>query len=159
MKKYLLVLFSYAGLENLNSFLLNKLNSGDRLFVRAVMLKGVPKLFSHLTSEVGFLGDKVASDVEDSVVDIYYDNAKDYLKEIEEKAAANNIEIDKDLIENHQIDKLKAVIRDSDFDAVIINFSNNEFVSDQVKEKEIKKWLNTIEKNIYIFHDGKYGKN
>lgn len=157
MDKYLLVLFSYAGLENLNNFLLNKLNSGDKLFVRAVMLKGVPRLFSHLTSEVGFLGDKVASDVEDSVVDIYYENARDYLKEIEEKAVADGIEIDKDLIENHQIDKLKSVIRDSDFDAVIINFSNNEFVSDQVKEKEIKKWLNTIEKNKYIFHDGKRG--
>lgn len=157
MKKYVLVLFSYAGLENLNSFILNKLKSGDELFVRAVMLKGVPKLFSHLTSEVGFLGDKVASDVEDSVVDIYYDNAKAYLKEIEEKAVAADIEIDKDLIENHQLEKLKSMIRESDFDAVVINFSNNEFVSDQVKEKEIKNRLNTIEKNIYIFHDGKRG--
>lgn len=157
MNNYLLVLFSYAGLENLNSFLLDKLKSGDNLFVRAVMLKGVPKLFSHLTSDVGFLGDKVASDVEDSVVDIYYDNAKDYLKEIEEKAVADGIEIDKDLIENHQIDKLKSVIRKSDFDTVVINFSNNEFVSDQVKEKEIKNWLNNIEKNKYIFHDGKLG--
>ncbi|MFW6000911.1 MAG: hypothetical protein ACOCQE_00955 [Halanaerobium sp.] len=157
MEKYLLVLFSYAGLENLNNFLLNKLNSGDQLFVRAVMLKGVPRLYSHLTSDVGFLGDKVASDVEESVVDIYYENARDYLKEIEEKAAADGIEIDKDLIENRQIDKLKSVIRKSDFDSVIVNFSNNEFVSDQLKEKQIKKWLNTIERNKYIFHDGKRG--
>jgi len=155
MKKYLLILFSYAGLENLNDFLLKKLNKGDKLSVRAVMLKRTPKLFNHLTSEVGFLGDKVASDVEDSVVDVYREKAETYLKEIEDKGLAKEVEIDKKLIEKHQIDELKAAVIKEKADELIINFSNNEFVSDQVKEKEIKDWLEKLNLKEYIFHDGK----
>ena len=154
MKKYLLILFSYAGLENLNDFLFEKLNKGDKLSVRAVMLKRTPKLFNHLTSDVGFLGDKVASDVEDSVVDVYREKAESYLKEIEEKVVAKDVEIDKKLIEKHQIDELKAAVIKEKADKLIINFSNNEFVSDQVKEKEIKDWLEKLNLKEYIFHDG-----
>lgn len=158
MKKYLLILFSYAGLENLNDFLFKKLNKGDKLSVRAVMLKRTPKLFNHLTSDVGFLGDKVASDVEDSVVDVYRDKAETYLTEIEEKILAKDVEIDKKLIEKHQIDELKAAVIKEKADELIINFSNNEFVSDQVKEKEIKDWLEKLNLKEYLFHDGNLDK-
>jgi len=59
----------------------------DKLLVRALILEEVPKLFEHLISDVGFLGEQVVSDVEDSVVDIYQEHAKDYLEEIAEMAA------------------------------------------------------------------------
>jgi len=155
MKKYLLILFSYAGLEKMDEFIFNKLEKGDKLILNAVMLKAVPKLVNHLTSDVGFLGDKVASDVEESVVEIYYDNAKDYMESLEKKAEAEGINIEKTLIKKHQIDKLKAEIKSCKADSIIINFSNNEYVSDQVKETEIKDWLEKIDLEQYIFHDGK----
>lgn len=158
MKKYMLVLFSYCGLGKINKHLKKKLQENDKLFVRAVMLEEVPKLFEHLISDVGFLGEKVVSDVEDSVVDIYQDNAKDYLTELKELAAAKNFEIDEKLIEEHNLENLKNEIRKSELDGIMINFSHNEFVSDQVKEKEIRKWLKKIRLPQDIFYDGKMGK-
>ncbi|ADQ14081.1 hypothetical protein [Halanaerobium hydrogeniformans] len=155
MKKYLLILFSYAGLEGLNKVLFNKLKSGDRLFVRAVILEGVPKLYNHLTSDLGFLGDKVANDIEESVLEGHQCITDNYLKNLEETAAENNIDFTKHLIDHHQLDKMKKDILEKDLDAVFINFSKNEFISDQVKEKEIKDFLKKAGLKHYSFYDGK----
>ena len=155
MKKYMLILFSYGGLKKINEHIKKKLKQDDKLFMRALMLEEVPKLFEHLISDVGFLGEKVVSDVEDSVVDIYQDNAKDYLDEVKELAAAKNFKLDKKLIEQHNLEKLKQEIKKSDLDRIFINFSHNEFVSNQVKEDEIKGWLEEIELPQDIFYDGK----
>ncbi|MGM0380121.1 MAG: hypothetical protein ACQEQE_10280 [Bacillota bacterium] len=158
MKKYMLILFSYAGLNEINKHIKKKLSQGDELLVRAVMLEGVPKLFDHLISDVGFLGEKVVSDVEDSVVDIYQDNAKDYLTELKELATAKNFELDEKLIEDHNLKILKNEIKKFDLDGIFINFSHNEFVSNQVKEEEIKKWLKKIKLSQDIFYDGRLEK-
>jgi len=155
MRKYMLVLFSYCGLGKINKHLKSKLQQGDKLFVRAVMLEEVPKLFDHLISDVGFLGEKVVSDVEDSVVDIYQDNAKDYLAELSELSAVQGFTIDEKLIEHHDLNNLKDEIKKSELDGIIINFSHNEFVSNQVKEKEIKNWLDKIKQAKDIFYDGR----
>ena len=118
----------------------------------------MPKLFEHLISDVGFLGEKVVSDVEDSVVDIYQENAKDYLVEIAEMAAAKDFELDKKLIEEEDLEKLKEELKASELDGIFVNFSDNEFVSNQVKEDELKKWLQEIELPLDIFYDGKKKK-
>ena len=158
MKKYMLVLFSYGGLKKINQHLEKKLKTDDKLFVRALMLEEVPKLFEHLISDVGFLGEKVVSDVEDSVVDIYQENARDYLEEIAEMAAAKDFELDKKLIEEADLEKLKEELKESELDGIFVNFSDNEFVSNQVKEDELKKWLQEIELPLDIFYDGEKKK-
>ncbi|ADO76549.1 hypothetical protein [Halanaerobium praevalens] len=155
MEKYMLILFSYCGLSEINSYLKEKLNQGDQLLVRAVMLEGVPRLFEHLISDVGFLGEKVVSDVEESVVDIYQDNAKEYLAELEELAAAKDFKIDEKLIEYQDLSSLKKEMKKSSLNGIFINFSHNEFVSNQVKEGEIKDWIEKIKLPKAIFYDGK----
>ena len=122
------------------------------------MLEEVPKLFEHLISDVGFLGEKVVSDVEDSVVDIYQKNAKDYLEEIAEMAAVKDFALDKKLIEEEDLEKLKEELRASELDGIFINFSDNEFVSNQGKEDELKKLLQKIELPLDIFYDGEKKK-
>jgi bacterioferritin len=154
MKKYMLILFSYGGLKKINSHLEKNLQPNDKLLVRALMLEEVPKLFEHLISDVGFLGEKVVSDVEDSVVDIYQENARDYLDELKEMAADRNFDLNKKLIEEEDLDKVKEEIKATEIDGIFINFSHNEFVSNQVKEDEIKKWLKKTDLNIDIFYDG-----
>ena len=158
MKKYMLVLFSYGGLKKINQHLEKKLKTDDKLFVRALMLEEVPKLFEHLISDVGFLGEKVVSDVEDSVVDIYQENARDYLEEIAEMAAAKDFELDKKLIEEADLEKLKEELKESELDGIFVNFSDNEFVSNQVKEDELKKWLQEIKLKQDIFYGGEKKK-
>jgi len=158
MKKYMLILFSYGGLKKINQHLEKKLKPEDKLLVRALMLEEVPKLFEHLISDVGFLGEKVVSDVEESVVDIYRGNAKDYLAEIAEMAAERNFKVDKKLIEEENLGMLKDEIKASELDGIFINFSDNEFVSNQVKEDELKKLLKEIELKQDIFYDGEREK-
>jgi bacterioferritin len=151
----MLILFSYGGLKKINQHLEKKLKPNDKLFVRALMVEEVPKLFEHLISDVGFLGEQVVSDVEDSVVDIYQENAKDYLAEIAEMSAAKDFEIDKKLIEEDDLEKVKEELKAYELDGIFINFSDNEFVSNQVKEDELKKWLKVIDLKQDIFYDGK----
>lgn len=158
MKKYMLILFSYGGLKKINQHLEKKLQPEDKLLVRALMLEEVPKLFEHLISDVGFLGEKVVSDVEDSVVDIYQENARDYLEELAEMAAAKDFKLDKKLIEEEDLEKLKAELKRSELAGIFINFSENEFVSNQVKEEELKKWLQEVELPLDIFYDGEKKK-
>ena len=158
MKKYMLILFSYGGLKKINEHLEKKLTPNDKLLLRALMLEEVPKLFEHLISDVGFLGEQVVSDVEDSVVDIYQENAKDYLDEIAEMAAAKNFELDKRLIKEKELEKLEEEIKAAELDVIFINFSQNEFVSNQVKEDELKDWLKKTELRQDIFYDGERKK-
>jgi bacterioferritin len=154
MKKYMLVLFSYGGLKKISEYLEKKLKPNDKLLLRALMIEEVPKLFEYLISDVGFLGEQVVSDVEDSIVNIYQENAKDYLDEIAEMATAKNFELEKKFIEEQELEKLEEEIKTSELDEIVINFSQNKFVSNQVKEDELKSWLKQIELSIDIFYDG-----
>jgi bacterioferritin len=158
MKKYMLILFSYGGLKKINEHLKKKLGQKDKLLVRTVMLEDVPKLFEHLISDVGFLGEKVVSDVEDSVVDIYQDNAKDYLEEVQEIAEAENFKLNPKLIKQQDLENLRQEVKSSELDGIFINFSDNEFVSNQVKEDELKSWLKKIKLPQDIFYDGERKK-
>lgn len=154
MKKYMLILFSYGGLEKINKHLQKELKQGDQLIVRAVLLAGVPKLIDHLISDEGILGEKVVSDLEDSVVDIYHDNAENYLEELKELAAEKKFELDQKMIEHKELKKLKEEIKAAELDRIFINFSHNQYVSNQVKEQEIKSWLKKISLPQDIFYDG-----
>lgn len=154
MKKYMLILFSYGGLEKINKHLQKELKQGDQLIVRAVLLAGVPKLIDHLISDEGILGEKVVSDLEDSVVDIYHDNAENYLEELKELAAEKKFELDQKMIEHKELKKLKEEIKEAELDRIFINFSHNQYVSNQVKEQEIKSWLKKISLPQDIFYDG-----
>ena len=155
MKKYMLVLFSYGDLKKINHHLKKMLREDDKLFVRAVMFEEVPKLSEHLISDEGVLGEKVVRDLENSVVDIYHDNAENYLEEIREMASQKNFQLDTKLVNDHDLDRLKKEIKAAELDRIFINFSHNAYISDQVKEDEIKNWLEKIELSRDIFYDGK----
>lgn len=155
MQKYLLILFSYAGLEEIKDYLLKELKKDDKLYLRALMLEQVPKLSEHLISEIGFLGEKVVNDVEGSVVEIYKNNAKKFLEEIALSMNKNSINLDKELVEKDQLKKLKKAYNEIKADKIIINFSQNEFVSDQAKENNLKRWLKNLKVKKDIFYDGK----
>jgi len=155
MKKYMLILFSYGDLKKINQHLKKMIREKDKLFVRAVMFEEVPKLSEHLISDEGVLGKKVVRDLENSVVDIYHDNAENYLEELREMAAEKKFELDTKLVDDHDLDRLKNEIKAAELDRVFINFSHNEYISDQVKEEEIKSWLKKIRLPRDIFYDGK----
>jgi bacterioferritin len=155
MKKYMLVLFSYGDLKKINKHIRKMIRENDKLFVRAILFEEVPKLSEHLISDEGVLGKKVVSDLENSVVDIYHDNAKKYLEELREIAAEKNFQLDTKLVDNHEVDRLKKEIKAAELDRVFINFSHNKYIADQVKEEEIKSWLKKNKLHPDIFYDGR----
>ena len=154
MRKYMLILFSYGDLKKINKHIKKIVRKNDKLFVRAVLFEKVPKLSEHLVSDEGVLGKKVVSDLENSVVDIYHDNARKYLEEIKEMATKKNFKLDTKLVDDHDLDRLKKEIKAAELDRVFINFSHNEYITDQVKEEEIKSWLQKIELPQDVFYDG-----
>lgn len=155
MKKYMLILFSYSGLKKINRHLKKKLKANDKILARAVMLERVPKLSEHLISEVGVLGKKVVHDLEESVVDNYQDNAKNYLGELRNLAEKKKFSLDTKLIKHQNLENLKDEIKKSELDGLIINYSQNEFASDQAEEESIKDWLQNLELAQVVFYDGK----
>lgn len=158
MRKYMLILFSYGDLKKINRHLKKIVKKDDKLFVRAVLFEKVPKLSEHLISDEGVLGKKVVRDLENSVVDIYHDNAQKYLAELKEMAAKNKFQLDTKLVDDHDLDRLKKEIKAAELDRVFINFSHNEYITDQVKEEKIKSWLKKIKLPQDIFYDGKKEK-
>lgn len=155
MKKYMLVLFSYGDLKKINKHIRKIIKENDKLFVRAILFEEVPKLSEHLISDEGVLGKKVVRDLENSVVDIYHDNAKKYLEELSEIAAEKNFQLDTKLVDNHEVDRLKKEIKAAELDRIFINFSHNAYIVDQVKEKEIKSWLKKNKLPQDIFYEGR----
>ncbi len=155
MKKYMLILFSYAGLNELEEELFRKIDKGDKLLVRCLLLEGVPKLFNHLISDVGFLGEKVVCDVEDSVVEIYRDNAEMFIKEINSRSAEQDIDVETELLNSTELENLKMDINLKKPAVIWLNLSRNDFVADAETEAEMETWLENKQSGIKVFVDGK----
>ncbi len=103
---------------------------------------------NHLISDVGFLGEKVVCDVEDSVVEIYKDNAEMFIQEITSRTTEEHIKIETKLLNSTQLENLKMDINLEKPDATWLNLSGNDFVADADTEAKMETWLKTISQKL-----------
>ncbi len=154
MTTYMLVLFCFAGLDEIKRKLFKEMKSGDKLFVRGIMLEEMPELSNLLVSEVAVLGEKIVNDLQDSVIETYQENADRFMAEIAEEAEARKIAIDIKIIHADQIVLLKKEIAKYKPKQIWTNYSHNDFVSNSRQENKMKEWQEGLKSKKIIYYDG-----
>ena len=154
MKKIMLVLLSYAGTDNVLDRLSDILTENDSLYVAGVVIKEISPSFSSLISDIGFLGDKVVNDVEETVGNIYQKNAGSHLDEIEDKYNKQGVNVIKDKVTDDELTKIKKILVEKDFDKIIINYTKNKYIIHSEINIRVKELFHNNDTSVEVYYDG-----
>ena len=159
MKKVLLILFSFENLEQVIKHTFRLLNSKDKLYVTGFIEEEIPDSLNHLISDIGFLGKKVTDDVEETIVNEYQDRAEKNLDDIDKQGEDIKAEVDVELLPKEKLSKLKRKLRQGKFDHLIINYTNDEFISEEVLVYPLEELLQEINIPYQLYYDGKLNQD
>ena len=159
MKKVLLILFSFENLEQVIKHTFKLLNSKDKLYVTGFIEEEIPDSLNHLISDIGFLGKKVTDDVEETIVNEYQDRAEKNLDDIDKQGEDIKAEVDVELLPKEKLSKLKRKLRQGKFDHLIINYTNDEFISEEVLVYPLEELLQEINIPYQLYYDGKLNQD
>lgn len=159
MKKVMLVLFSFAELDEVIDYTFDLLTDGGDLEVVAFVEEEVPESLTHLISDIGFLGDKVTQDVEETIVDEYKDRAERHLKMIEERADCEDCQIDMKVYPKDQLDQVEERLRSGEIDYVVVNYTDDQFISEEVLVYPLDELLDEIDLPYEVYYDGELGED
>ncbi|MBM7558075.1 hypothetical protein [Halanaerobacter jeridensis] len=158
MKKVMVLLFSFAELDKVINHSFNLLNDDDELEVVAIVGEEVSSSLSHLITDVGFLGDKVSSDVEDAVVNEYQDRAEKSLERITDRAEVDSQHLEVEKLTKISLDELKDKLVRDDIDHLVINYTEDQFLSNEVLDYDFNEFLSNINMPYEVYFDGELSK-
>lgn len=156
MKKVMLVLFSFENLDPVISRAFKLLDSDDELYVVGFVEEEVPDSLSHLITDIGFLGDKVTSDVEETIVDQYQDRAQKRLDGIDQQGEDIDSQVNVELLSKDKLSDLKQDLKAEriKIDHLIINYTNDEFISEEVLVYPLDQLLTEVDIPYELYYDG-----
>ena len=154
MQQVLVVLFSYAGINKIIGRLADLLSEDDSLFVVGVVIQEISPTFSSLISDLGFLGDKVVSDVQEAVGNIYQENAARHLEDIKDEFNRQGIDVVKKKVDDDNLAIIDNLQSEKELDKIIINYTNNKYITHSVIDTKVKEILNKKEISAEIYYDG-----
>jgi bacterioferritin len=152
VKKIMLVLFSFAELDDVINRAFELLDEDDELQVVACIEREVPNSLSALISDVGFLGEKVTNDVKDTIIDEYKERANRNLDAISERGEEEDEDVEVDLLRS--VEEIRERLRQEPIDYLIVNYTNDEFISEEVLKYPLDKLIEGIEYPYEIYYDG-----
>ena len=154
----MVLLFSFAELDKVINHSFNLLNDDDELEVVAIVGEEVSSSLSHLITDVGFLGDKVSSDVEDAVVNEYQDRAEKSLDRIEDRAEVDSQQLEVEKLTKISLEELKDKLVRDDIDHLVINYTEDQFLSNEVLDYDFNEFLANINMPYEVYFDGELSK-
>lgn len=154
----MVLLFSFAELDKVINHSFNLLNDDDELEVVAIVGEEVSSSLSHLITDVGFLGDKVSSDVEDAVVNEYQDRAEKSLERITDRAEVDSQHLEVEKLTKISLDELKDKLVRDDIDHLVINYTEDQFLSNEVLDYDFNEFLSNINMPYEVYFDGELSK-
>ena len=154
----MVLLFSFAELDKVINHSFNLLNDEDELEVVAIVGEEVSSSLSHLITDVGFLGDKVSSDVEDAVVNEYQDRAEKSLDRIEDRAEVDSQQLEVEKLTKISLEELKDKLVRDDIDHLVINYTEDQFLSNEVLDYDFNEFLANINMPYEVYFDGELSK-
>ena len=154
----MVLLFSFAELDKVINHSFNLLNDDDELEVVAIVGEEVSSSLSHLITDVGFLGDKVSSDVEDAVVNEYQDRAEKSLDRITDRAEVDSQHLEVEKLTKISLDELKDKLVRDDIDHLVINYTEDQFLSNEVLDYDFNEFLANINMPYEVYFDGELSK-
>jgi len=154
VKKVMLVLFSFAELDKVINYTFDLLADDGKLEVVAFVEEEVPNSLSDLISNVGFLGEKVTKDVEDTIVDEYKDRAERHLKMIKERAADEDCRVEMKVYPKDNLEQVEKRLRSGEIDQAVINYTGDQFISEEVLVYPLDELLAEIDLPYEVYYDG-----
>ena len=154
----MVLLFSFAELDKVINHSFNLLNDNDNLEVVAIVGEEVSSSLSHLITDVGFLGDKVSSDVEEAVVSEYQERAEKSLERITDRAEVDSQQLEVEKLTEISLQELKDKLVRDDIDHLIINYTEDQFLSNEVLDYDFNEFLTNINMPYEVYFDGELSK-
>ncbi len=154
MQRVILILFSYAGIDNINAYLAEILHNGDFLYVGGIIIEGISPSFSSLISDLGFLGDKVVNDVQEAAAGIYRKNAGKQLARIEKKFSNSGVKIMREKISDQNLERIDRIIDEQKISKGIVNYTRNEYITHTDIDFKVKELFNNGKIPVEIYYDG-----
>jgi bacterioferritin len=158
MKKLMLVLFSFAALDEVIDHSFNLLNQYDKLEVVAVLEEDLPDSLSKLISQIGFLGEKLTNDVKEIIINEYKNRGTKALESIFQKGEEEGYQVGVEQLSKNSLPQLKERLKGSGVDYLIINYTRDQFIANDVLEYKLDDFLSGVELPYDIYYDGKLAK-
>ena len=158
LKKVMVLLFSFAELDKVIDHSFNLLGEEDELEVVAIVGEEVSSSLSHLITDVGFLGDKVSSDVEDAVVNEYQERAEKSLERITDRAEADDHDLAVEQLTKISLSELKDKLSVDDIDHLVINYTEDQFLSNEVLDYDFNEFLANLNMPYEVYFDGELSR-
>lgn len=158
MKRVMLILFDFSDLEQVIYTAFKATDKDGKLEVIAIVNDEVPSSLSDIISQVGFLGEKVTSDVENAIVNEYKTRAKKELNQIAVQGEEKDCTVDVDLVTRNSLEGFKEEIDAEKFDCLVINYTKDGFISNDVLSYDLDSFLEGIKIPYKVYYDGEIGE-
>ncbi|GAB6099393.1 hypothetical protein JCM16358_12720 [Halanaerocella petrolearia] len=154
MKKVMLVLFSFENLDQVINRTFKLVEPEDELYVAGFIEEELPDSLSNLISDIGFLGKKVTNDVESTIVEQYQDRANKNLDSIAQQGEETKSKVNVELLAKDELSDIKQQLRAEEVDHLIINYTNDQFISEEVLVYPLDQILQEIDIPYELYYDG-----
>ncbi|GAB6137413.1 hypothetical protein [Halanaerobaculum tunisiense] len=108
-----------------------------------------------MISDIGFLGEKVTEDVEETIVEQYQDRANRSLDSIAERGEKKEAEVNVQLLPKEDLSSIEEKLRAKEVDHLLINYTNDEFIAGEVLVYPLDQILQETEIPYELYYDGK----
>ncbi|WP_041606030.1 hypothetical protein [Halothermothrix orenii] len=155
MTKIMLILFSMAQMSKSIDYSLKLASENEAsLDVKFIIEEKIPRTLSSLVMYTGFLGEKMGEDIEKTLLEEYYNRARKVLTEIKKRAKESDIDYDTEIVKNGSLTYCYQEIKNNNIDYLIINYTRDRFISEQVLDYYLEDFLSDLEIPYELFYDG-----
>ncbi|ACL70485.1 hypothetical protein Hore_17360 [Halothermothrix orenii H 168] len=153
--KIMLILFSMAQMSKSIDYSLKLASENEAsLDVKFIIEEKIPRTLSSLVMYTGFLGEKMGEDIEKTLLEEYYNRARKVLTEIKKRAKESDIDYDTEIVKNGSLTYCYQEIKNNNIDYLIINYTRDRFISEQVLDYYLEDFLSDLEIPYELFYDG-----
>ncbi len=153
MKNVVILFYSIANPEPIieRAFKLLKPEAGT-LHLFFYFEEHVPKTLTSIMAYIGFLGEKVKSDMENSIIENYQLQVQGIISDAKLHAAYKKIATKHyNITDFHNLQEL---LKSFSLDYLIINHTENEYIYQATKNNELKQLLHAYEGKYELYSDG-----
>jgi len=151
----MIIFFSIAGVDPLldRGLELTTPEKGKLHLVFALEEK-VPQALSSIMAYIGFLGEKVKSDMEASVISNYYNQVETITTEAKEKAAKKNIALIDQIIEHEIKENCIQLIEEQNVEHLLINYTRDDYFIHSSLSNQLNLLLPELKITYELYLDG-----
>lgn len=159
MNRVILILFSFAGLdEGVIEATFQLLDQSSELKVVAFVEEELPDSLSDLISNIGFLGERITNDLQETILAEYETRANRNLELIAKRAETEDCSVDLKLLTKARLPAVKEELKSGDLDHVVVNYTDDRFIAEEVLAYPLDQLLAEIDLSYEVYYDGRLSR-